>query len=99
MLPQYRRSRRGIAAAAFCGPRFTANRDKHVRTGERPMRTLVLSVIAAMSASALAPAYAADVFPPAAYGAAPPPAYQPPPPRYVQAPPPPPAYGPPPAVA
>ena len=48
------------------------------------MRTLVLSVIAVLSASALTPAYAADVFPPPAYGAAPPP---------------PAAYGPPPAVA
>ena len=62
------------------------------------MRTLVLSVIAAMSASSLTPSFAADVYPPPSYGAAPPPAYQSPPPGYVQAPPPQ-VYGPPPAVA
>jgi hypothetical protein len=60
--------------------------------GEKPMRTAVLSVVAAIGASLLTPAYAADVYPPPAYGAAPPP-------PYVQAPPPPPAYGPPPAIA
>lgn len=61
------------------------------------MRTLVLSVVVAIGASSLVPAYAADVYPPPAYGAAPPPAYQPPPPAYGYAPPP--AYGQPPVVA
>jgi hypothetical protein len=61
------------------------------------MRTLVLSVIAAIGASLWAPAYAADVYPPPAYGAAPPPAYQAPPPAYGYAPPP--VYGQPPVVA
>jgi hypothetical protein len=60
------------------------------------MRTLVLSIVAAVAASSFASA--ADVYPPPAYGAAPPPAYRPPPPGYVQAPPPQ-AYGPPPVIA